>query len=1401
MFRIRHRLPNNFKRIAIITLSFGAILFLGAQTFKSLVFGAGQNDVTSTMSYLGKPFTKGNQYYNNVWDIQSYNGRLYYGHGDWAYNAGPIPVVSMDLSNDSFVQNEYSVDDESIWRYKVLNGELYIPGSDARTGNWNWGQYYKLDANGWRMSRSIPYALHVLDMEYFDGKLWAGVGAEGSDSTKLRKYELQSSSDGGATWDVEMPTTGSACYNRCYTLFQMNGNLYGAGTIYGRSGYVLEVVPGGTAVQKTISFSGSNIPTASAVINRTENFNGNILFILQGYDTEVTTSGDGYHTPVAMVKASSLTNGTSVIMPEAGAIPTDILVRDNRVYVLANIKHSNTSWTNIVYYSSDLNTWTEAFRFDTGAMARSFEENKKDFYIGLGGTYAARNSDYGKIYKIPASLWSPKAEITSFTAPTGPVASSGNIILAAEVANVTACNLNNSVGNVSITGVAEDGIYASGTISYSAPAKSSYELVCTDENGSTVSKKVYTILSDAQSNVADLASLSVAEGTLYPQFDTDTTEYALAASSSVPALAHSISAITINYAKSDISATVNVSSNASALAAGKNTITITVTAQDGVTQKVYTIIATKTPAIASLSVKRNGGNNEQFTISPAFDPNNSTVQYQATATTTSSTYAISALSADLGATITIVNPEGGATAAFTGTTAAAGTWTSRLLVIETADGVRQEYKFRIRGLSNVATLSELAIKSSDNATTYELDPAFVATTQSYAITVPNEVTSLNVAATTTNSGANMVVSGNNDLPVGTSAITVVVTSEGGTVTKTYTISVTRETGVAPEKIAPTTGHIDYMIPTGLIYDASARSVSTPTAKSSITGLGVITVKYVGVDGTSYAESVDAPTNAGTYDIYADIAEGDSYAAGKINLGSYSIAKKTISISGATVGSKIYDGTTSAIISNVTYSGLEGSQTLTQSVDFVVVNPQFNSADAGTNKTVTATVTLSASSKANNYTLSSTSLSVGSQTIHKASASSVSQQFEVKSELANSYTFDLRELLSSSVDSSAVASYMINSVSGDIYSVAPSISGYTLTLPVVSTSAGNTKSVITIDFTSNNYEISAATLTINVTERIPVSISGISVTSRAYNGTPITASGTAVFTNTSTQGAISSLTPILTWKTNSGDVLSDAPTNAGTYELVVSADDGADYSVADLSIGFTISKASQTVAFTCQSSGNIGDQITLSATASSGLSATSFSSNNFALATINGNVATLVGEGSVMFTATQAGNSNYNSASNSCTVQINAVPANYAVIQYFPDFDGTGDRVAVINADAIGFARLLLNNEEVSSSNYSVASGSTIITLFESYLSTLSDGDYEFAAVFSDGTSVPLSITILTKNGDIGAPVTGVITFISDGGYFVLCVIPAIIFAGFVITKKLSARRKQSDAVFFNSKNE
>lgn len=93
---------------------------------------------------------------------------------------------------------------------------------------------------------------------------------------------------------------------------------------------------------------------------------------------------------------------------------------------------------------------------------------------------------------------------------------------------------------------------------------------------------------------------------------------------------------------------------------------------------------------------------------------------------------------------------------------------------------------------------------------------------------------------------------------------------------------------------------------------------------------------------------------------------------------YTISPAALTITGATLASKTYDGTTNATVESVTFSGLVNSESLSMDTDYTAT-AVFSDANAGTGKSATVTVTLSNG----NYSLATSTYTLENQTIARA----------------------------------------------------------------------------------------------------------------------------------------------------------------------------------------------------------------------------------------------------------------------------------------------------------------------------------------------------------------------------------------------------------------------------------
>ena len=176
------------------------------------------------LEWIGNPIADRPYTARGIRDLQVWRGRVYLGYGDWYANLGPIDIWYYDpIASDFFTETVYvsperpaaPVDEESIDRYCVIDGDLYIPGTDPRD-SWDFGNFYRNDGTGWVKKRTIPAGLHAFDMRRFQGWLFVAIGPNDGKA-------LKASDDDGETW---VPVIGGLDNTRFYELFEQGGRLY-----------------------------------------------------------------------------------------------------------------------------------------------------------------------------------------------------------------------------------------------------------------------------------------------------------------------------------------------------------------------------------------------------------------------------------------------------------------------------------------------------------------------------------------------------------------------------------------------------------------------------------------------------------------------------------------------------------------------------------------------------------------------------------------------------------------------------------------------------------------------------------------------------------------------------------------------------------------------------------------------------------------------------------------------------------------------------------------------------------------------------------------------------------------------------------------------------------------------
>uniref|UniRef100_UPI00286D3C63 beta strand repeat-containing protein n=1 Tax=Flavobacterium sp. TaxID=239 RepID=UPI00286D3C63 len=274
--------------------------------------------------------------------------------------------------------------------------------------------------------------------------------------------------------------------------------------------------------------------------------------------------------------------------------------------------------------------------------------------------------------------------------------------------------------------------------------------------------------------------------------------------------------------------------------------------------------------------------------------------------------------------------------------------------------------------------------------------------------------------------------------------------------------------------------------------------------------------------------------------------------------------------------------------------------------------------------------------------------------------------------------------------------------------------------------------------------------------LAITLNGISALDKPYDGTTTaTLTGTPVLSPAPINGDGANITIAGT------PVANFATSNVGTQAVTVTG-----YSITGTKAGnytfsqptvanATITALTQTITFnTIPSLNTLTGTVTLTAVASSALTVT-FESSDTNVATISGNVLTVVGSGPVTITAKQAGNSNYAAAPD--VAQTRTVET----ALYLNQFTGTSacptqGNVATVAANTTGAAA---TRSTVTCSNLNNFFSSTTLNVTSSIVNT---SYIEFSATAATGYRLNLTKLSFLRSGSGTAPNQLEVRYSTDG---------------------------------------
>lgn len=329
---------------------------------------------------LGVPYSHLEAGARTVWDLVLFEGKLYAGAGDFDNNISPEYVMRYDFEKGKW-ENCGVVHDEQINRFLILDGDLYIPGTDP-TGSWESGAFYRLENGTFVEYATVPHGVHTFDMALYGGVLFVALGVDDG------RYPVARSHDGGMTFETvffyrdgeAVPTENGKMINRCYDLFLLKDSLY---AVYFDELYRFD---------KTLSafvFEKPFLTRPSA---------GGVAVPIQ---SDALFADRLFYTTTTLYAAELSEDGVSD--PEAISFDgvervTHLFVWEDTLYLLAYGEGRVR-----VFETKDGEHFSEAISFESEIRANSFVYDGKCFYFGMG-EYRNESEKCGEILTMAYPL-------------------------------------------------------------------------------------------------------------------------------------------------------------------------------------------------------------------------------------------------------------------------------------------------------------------------------------------------------------------------------------------------------------------------------------------------------------------------------------------------------------------------------------------------------------------------------------------------------------------------------------------------------------------------------------------------------------------------------------------------------------------------------------------------------------------------------------------------------------------------------------------------------------------------------------------------------------------------------------------------------------------------------------
>ena len=329
----------------------------------------------------------------NVWDMQTYRGKVYFGGGDYDANMGPCDIYCYDSQTGKIDKSASALPDEQIARFVTADHTVFLPITD-NIGSGK-GGYFKLENGVWQCCRYIDGALHCFDMVKYAGRYFAGIGLDYGDNLNSA---IKASVDGIHFDNVDIYRDGrkarvdSDSFGRCYDLFTYGSGLYA----YYRADT-------GDYFNGLYRYDGESnrfefISTMFLPLNCRNSYE-NYLTVQSKFEF----GGKMFFINNCVICTDDFAAYTTLALPH-GAVARDGWVRFGKMYITAAVQKGDGRYDNYVFAVDSSGGVEEIICFTAAGYCVSFEYCEDCFLFAIGTSRTQLKTECGSIYKIAYKL-------------------------------------------------------------------------------------------------------------------------------------------------------------------------------------------------------------------------------------------------------------------------------------------------------------------------------------------------------------------------------------------------------------------------------------------------------------------------------------------------------------------------------------------------------------------------------------------------------------------------------------------------------------------------------------------------------------------------------------------------------------------------------------------------------------------------------------------------------------------------------------------------------------------------------------------------------------------------------------------------------------------------------------